>query len=113
MIQNEQVNNLFIKILCQSEIDYTYANGFYKYIVYNDKGSLFSIGFNKNIKKYGFGRTELMLKEYKKNGLSTEIKPDFPYLYNETLKRYDIYKTMGKEFQSVFDLLNRFTGRKR
>ena len=111
MTQKEQVNDLFLKILRQSKISHTFANGFDKYIVYNENGSLFSVGFNKTIKKYGIGRTDFMLKEYNKANLPTEIMPDAPYLYNEVIKRYDTYNSMAQEFQSIFDLLNRFTGK--
>ena len=111
MLENEQINDFFQNIIFKSKITHTVSNGFDKYIVYNDNGSLFSIGFNKTIKKYGFGRTELMLKEYKKHNLSPEKMPDFPVVYNDVIRIYETHQTMSSEFKSIFDLLNRFTGK--
>ena len=110
MTQKEQVYDLFQNIIFKSMISHTNTNGFDKYIVYNDNGSLFSIGFNKKIKKYGFGRTELMLQEYQKHNVPIEIMPDFPCIYNEVMKRFDTHQSMYGEFKSIFDLLNRFSG---
>ena len=111
MIQNEKVNDLFQEITGKSKIRHFVSNGFDKYVIYNDSGSFFSVGFNKTIKKYGLGRTELMLQEYKKRNLLIETMPDIPVVYNFVVQRYDIYKSMSREFNFLFDLINRFTGK--
>ena len=52
-----------------------------------------------------------MLQEYKKRNLLIETMPDIPVVYNFVVQRYDIYKSMSREFNFLFDLINRFTGK--
>lgn len=116
MTQQDQVNNLFKEITLQSDIKYVFDDGFCKYIVYDSRGTLFVIGFNKETKKYGFGRTPLMLREYAKADLPTNIMPDYASLYTIVARGYRIYQTLQREFRPIsdfLDMLSRLSGKGR
>ena len=109
MTTEKDVDKLFVDILTESHIQRTSKNGFDKYIIYNDKGTLFVIGFNKKINKYGFGRTPLMLAEYRRIHLPENILPDYRVLYTRVGYAYQVYK----EAKPLFDLVDRLSGKKR
>ena len=109
-----RVNNLFYRILNQSQVKYAFVNGFDKYIVCDNRGTLFVVGYNPETKKYGLGRTKLMLQEYAKEGLPVDVMPDFPLVYKqaETSHYYYVYKSLLDLYESEFNSFLRNCGRK-
>ncbi len=87
-------------LLKKSAIKRQSVNGFDKYTVFNTDGSLFSIGFNSETNKHGFGRTQKGIKELAKYGINDSNTPDFPSIYSETKAQYQtnmvnyLFKTM-------------------
>ena len=113
MTTRTKVDNLFIEVLKKSDIRHVFVNGFDKYIVYDKRGTLFVIGRNPKTNQHGFGRTPLMMKEYQRVQLPTDILPDYPVLYSQIEHIYEIYRTVTSEFQSIFDMIDTFCGKKR
>ncbi len=109
MTEKTNINKLFTDTLTKSDIKHVVVDGFDKYIIYNDEGTLFVVGFNKEINKYGFGRTPLMLAEYKHANIPTDILPNYQLLYAHIGRIYQVYK----EAKPLFDLIDRFSGKKR
>lgn len=109
MTDKTNIDKLFMDILTKSDIKRVFVEGFDKYIIYNDKGTLFVVGFNQKTNKYGFGRTPLMLAEYKHANISIDILPEYPLLYARIGRIYQVYK----EAKPLFDLVDNFSGKKR
>ena len=107
------VNKLFLDVLGKSDIKRVMVNGFEKYIVYNESGTLFVVGYNQTTKQHGFGRTQLMLEQYKRAKLSTKILPDYKVLYFHLNKIYPTYKSVMNEFRPIFDMIDTFCGKTR
>ena len=114
MTTKKDLEKLFSDTLTKSEIEHVYAaNGFDKYIVYNDFGKLFVVGFNSQTGKYGFGRQPLMLQEYKKAGFSTGILPDYKVLYVNVACVYSKREELKAKAKPIFDFIDFFCGKKR
>ena len=71
------------------------------------------MGFNPITKQYGFGRTPLMLQEYKRARLSTNIMPDYAPLYKYIERTYKVREKLRAETKSIFDVIDIFTGKRR
>lgn len=113
MTITKEVEKLFLDTLEKSEIKRVYANGFEKYIIYNKFGTLFVVGFNSQTGKHGFGRTPLMLQEYKKVGLSTSIFPDYRVLYVHVACVHAKYKELSEKLKPIFDFVDMFCGKEK
>ena len=113
MTTKKEVEKLFLDTLTKSEIKRVYVNGFDKYIIYNDFGTLFVVGFNSKTGEHGFGRTPLMLQEYEKAGLSTNIFPDYGVLYVHVACVHAKYKELSEKLKPIFDFVDMFCGKKR
>ena len=108
MIQNDQVNDLFEKALTESEIKHFFICGFDKYIVYNEKGTLFVVRMNKKDEKYFLGRTKLMKEKYVRAKLSFDIMPDCEFLCNMTVRGYRMQERLDRELKKIFNVLDSF-----
>ena len=113
MTTKKEVEKLFFDILEKSEIKRVYVNGFDKYIIYNDFGKLFVVGFNRETGQHGFGRTPLMLQEYEKAGLPTCIFPDYKALYVHVACVHAKYKELSAKLKPIFDFVDMFCGKER
>jgi len=113
MSTKQKVEKLFSDTITKSEIKHVYANGFDTYIVYNDFGKLFVVGFNSQTGQHGFGRQPLMLQEYEKAGFSTAILPDYKVLYVNVACVYSKRKELAAQNKPIFDFIDFFCGRKR
>lgn len=108
-----KIDNLFIEVLKKSDIKHAFVNGFDTYTIYNKQGTLFVIGHNPKTSQYRFDRTPLMMKEYERTQLPTNILPDHTVLYSKIERIYKIYRTVIGEFQPIFDMIDTFCGKKR
>lgn len=108
MIQNDRVNDLFKDTLEKSEIKHFFICGFDKYIVCNDKGTLFVVRINKSAEKYFLGRTKLMKEKYAKAKLSFDVMPDCEFLCNMTVRGYRMQKRLDRKLKKIFNVLDSF-----
>ena len=113
MTTQSDVDKLFLETLEKSDIKHVSVDGFDKYIVYNGMGTLFVIGFNPTTNKHGFGRTQVMLQNYKNRGIPINMVPDYKSLYNQIVRIYKIYRTVMDGFQPVFSMMDDFTNKMR
>ena len=108
MTQNDKVNDLFENALAESEIKHFSICGFDKYIVYNERGTLFVFWFNKDTKKCFLGRTKLMMKKYARAKLPSDVMPDYGFVYNMTVRWYNAQKRLSRDFDRILNILDSF-----
>lgn len=108
MTTNDKVNKLFENALMESDVKHFSICGHDKYIVSNMHGTLFVIWFDKANKRYALMRTTLMKKKYKDAKLSFDIKPDYEFLYYQTVRGYRIQERLEREIKPIFDMLDSF-----
>ena len=111
MTTKKEVDELFLGILAKSNIKRVSDAGFDKYIIYNDCGTLFVVGFNSKTCKHGFGRTPLMLQEYQKAGLSDTVLPDYKTLYVHIACIHSKYRDLEAKIKPIFDFIDMFCGK--
>lgn len=64
------------------------VDGFEKYTILDSRGSLFTVGFNKTAKKYGFGRSKIGREKLAIYGITDKNLPDYQSIYNVVKRQY-------------------------
>lgn len=104
MDQKQQILAMYHDLLIASGVIYDDKQR--TYYVFNNQDVLFSIKYSRFPEQYELNRSDLLMSEYKKNNLNTELIPNLSDLYSWVLFQsviFDFHKNANKNVEQLYN----------
>ena len=101
---NQKIYEIFSEIMTYSKIKYAEEGIGEAYVVYNDKGILFDIVFNRIEKRYIFNHYDLLTKELAKHGITGGVYLNPQTIFETVAFSYKVRKIAMNTNKDVYKL---------